>query len=363
MKTEKKIIRKNFHDYTIVKGKRWYVEYYIQLPAGVRQRKKVYGWINREKSDLDKWIKALEVIEKIEKERLFSTPMDRGNRGYELPDSPLKKVLERNRAFYRRKTYLTIKSRLKAYTLWLNGRSELKITTQDVNDFLNYYLEKGLKTGTVASYKNTLSGLYNKLDIQYNPFRGAMKITKGYTSLQYFNDQQIEMIGNYAAKADPEIWLACRLLFYCFIRPGEQRKLLVSDINIPEGFIEIRAEISKNKKTQKVRIPNVFIEPLSRWTEDKSGLLFSKYGEGKKMIGLNHINKKHREILKTLGIKGRYAFYSWKHTGAVKALRAGINVKDLQLQLRHHSLDMVNEYLKNLGVMDSEDLKIKFPAI
>lgn len=33
------------------------------------------------------------------------------------------------------------------------------------------------------------------------------------------------------------------------------------------------------------------------------------------------------------------------------------------MQLRHHSLDMVNEYLKNLGVMDSDELKSLFPAI
>lgn len=45
------------------------------------------------------------------------------------------------------------------------------------------------------------------------------------------------------------------------------------------------------------------------------------------------------------------------------AVKHGIHVKDLQLQLRHHSLDMVNEYLKNLGVMDSESLLNRFPGI
>lgn len=68
-------------------------------------------------------------------------------------------------------------------------------------------------------------------------------------------------------------------------------------------------------------------------------------------------------MLKDLNITGRYGFYSWKHTGAVMAVKGGINIKDLQLQLRHHSLDMVNEYLKNLGVTDSERLLNHFPGI
>lgn len=63
------------------------------------------------------------------------------------------------------------------------------------------------------------------------------------------------------------------------------------------------------------------------------------------------------------GIQGHYSFYSLKHTGVVRAVKAGVNIKEIQLQLRHHSLDMVNEYLKNLGVFDLEDIELKLPAL
>lgn len=34
------------------------------------------------------------------------------------------------------------------------------------------------------------------------------------------------------------------------------------------------------------------------------------------------------------------------------AVKAVISVKELQMQLRHHSLDQVNLYLRQLGMMD-----------
>ena len=55
--------------------------------------------------------------------------------------------------------------------------------------------------------------------------------------------------------------------------------------------------------------------------------------------------------------------YSWKHTGAVMAVKAGIHIKQLQIQLRHHSLDQVDQYLRDLGVSDLSDLARSFPGI
>lgn len=80
-------------------------------------------------------------------------------------------------------------------------------------------------------------------------------------------------------------------------------------------------------------------------------------------VGRDYFLKKHAKHLKRLGFSCKYSFYSWKHSGAVMAVRAGINLKDLQLQMRHHSLDQLNEYLKAMGVLDSADLRARFPGI
>ena len=158
------------------------------------------------------------------------------------------------------------------------------------------------------------------------------------------------------------LWIACLLQYYCFIRPNELRQLKVEFVNLHATYIEIPGLVSKNRKTQRVAIPNGLLSELNFLMQcEPEHFIFG--GPGPESPGRDYLSKAHRRVLKALNIKGRYGFYSWKHTGAVKAYKAGINMKDLQLQLRHHSLDMVNEYLKNLGVMDSDRIKNQFPAI
>ncbi|MCX6270509.1 MAG: hypothetical protein NTU44_04675 [Bacteroidetes bacterium] len=60
-----------------------------------------------------------------------------------------------------------------------------------------------------------------------------------------------------------------------------------------------------------------------------------------------------------MGLTQDYKFYSLKHTGAVKAIKY-IPVKDLQMQLRHHSLDQVDAYLRQMKAVESEELRTPF---
>lgn len=346
--TEKKFFVLNSVSYTIVTGSRWYVEYYVQHPAGVKERKRAYGQINREKDLVRREEKAIALIKAIA-----------GGIDYNVK-SMLMRTLQENKIMYRTKTYQTYISRLKFYSAWLNGRSEESISPADANHFIRYALEKK-SNGTVRGYRRTLSSLYNKWNAALNPFKGSIQPSRTYQSLMFFSDDQIKRLKQYFKKENPDMWFAIQLLFYCFIRPGEMRWLKVNDINTEYGFIEIRPSVSKTKKAQKVSIPEPFRKDLIKYLKGKEGLIF-RTNKGKQ-VSLNYFNRNHKEGLKGLEITGRYAFYSWKHTGAVKAVKAGINLKDLQLQLRHHSLDMVNEYLKNLGVMDSEDLRKKYPSL
>ena len=224
-----------------------------------------------------------------------------------------------------------------------------------------------LKPETIRSVRRSLNTLYDQIDKANNPFKHT-PIPKGESkSLLYFQDAQIKKLQPLIAAGNERLWLAVQLLYYCFIRGEEMRFLETSDFNLQAGYIEVRGEISKNKKTQKVSIPAAlmpYLQSLPIFRQSGSHLLFqTQYGKYNGPVGKNWFNRMHSEYLKDAGIIGRYAFYSWKHTGAVKAVRAGINIKDLQLQLRHHSLDQVNEYLKDLGVLDSDDLRNKFPAL
>ena len=166
---------------------------------------------------------------------------------------------------------------------------------------------------------------------------------------------------------DPQLWQFIKFINYCFIRPGELRQLKLSDIFFSENKILVRKEISKNKKSQFVSIPTVFLEEMYKdgWHQLPGDyFVFSQTGlPGLQQIGLNSMRNRHQNILKDLKFNtARHKLYSWKHTGAVQFVKNGGSMKDLQLQLRHHSLDQVNTYLKDLGVGDSAYI-INMPAI
>lgn len=80
-------------------------------------------------------------------------------------------------------------------------------------------------------------------------------------------------------------------------------------------------------------------------------------------VAENNMYNRHKRILRALGFGKGYCLYSWKHTGAIQAVKNGVGVKELQIQLRHHSLDQVNEYLRQMGVWDLKNLQANFPAI
>ena len=64
-----------------------------------------------------------------------------------------------------------------------------------------------------------------------------------------------------------------------------------------------------------------------------------------------------------MNIPKDYKFYGFKHTGAVAALKAGANIKDIQHQMGHSSIDITDEYLKSMVGYESEFFKRQMPAL
>ena len=117
-----------------------------------------------------------------------------------------------------------------------------------------------------------------------------------------------------------------------------------------------------------VSIPIPFEQELLKWNFQDYKANHYIFGKGGKPSatswGSNYFSNKHREILLSLGYDTkRYKLYSWKNTGAINFIEAGGNLKELQMQMRHYSLDMTDKYLKGLGVMDSYNLRNNFPPI
>jgi len=352
---EKKFYSPVLKSYIYDLSKRWRVEYYEPLHNGLSAKRIVlYGNINKGKTVEQRLTYANDLIASLN----FDKPK---------PVTMLQSVMDTGRLQWRQKTISTYTTVVTKYEAFIQPKTAETATEATINNFLLHLQAKGSNVGTLHKYRTILYRLYSNAITQglttYNPVKKVTQITREPQSLSPFTDKQIADIKNVCEGS--QLWLAVRLLFYCFIRPGEQRLLKIGDINFEMSYIEVRGEISKNRKTQKVAIPAKFLAEIQYLKEYPNSffVLSRSQRPGTVPVAPNWINNTHSEVLNKLQIRGNYAFYSWKHTGAVKCVQAGLNLRDIQNQLRHHSLDMVAEYLKGLGVLQSEDLKHRYPEL
>jgi hypothetical protein len=137
----------------------------------------------------------------------------------------------------------------------------------------------------------------------------------------------------------------------------------VSDVLLEDKKICIPADVSKNRKMQYVIIPEAFLDELMEELIERNPSEYILGGDFSPK-GREWLRRRHQNLLKKHHFDTKnFKLYSWKHTGAVMAVKNGIHIKQLQLQLRHHSLDQVNAYLRQMGIFDMGDFSSKMPKI
>lgn len=242
---------------------------------------------------------------------------------------------------------------------FLAGR---ELTQGYLEDFLQDVKNRRHPT-TYNKYVAILKRLLRAAGQEYF-FEDIKKAKAVSTPARYFQRHQSRLLLRRIDEKDAELGLFVRFLYYCFIRPKELRWLRVGDVLLEEGEIRVPGAVSKNSKTQFVVIPAPFLPALDFLYELSPGdFLFPSSRDASKPISKNNMYERHKAILDELNFGAGYTLYSWKHTGAVAAAKAGISIKELQLQLRHHSLDETDKYLRQMGVKDLSKLRENFPSI
>lgn len=342
-------------------SKRWFIYWYHIYDSGFRKRVKVYGGINRFTDPQKRFEAACQLLAKIESgeyqqtfesvslQKLFDTHFT----------SRCKGLRPKTRA-----TYLIKINAFIDYCAAHKVDSLQHITPK----FCERFLDSAAKHPTTTNaYRNTLKTFFDDFKrarlIEVNPFAAIRKMPESRRGKFPFNVAQVAELKRIIETTNPVLWMACQLEYYCFIRPGESRLLTLECINLDEHFILVPGHISKNKKTQPVSIPKEFEPVLREWLKEVSGQNTYILTRKLQPVGIYSLNRWHEKILKALGYSKRYSLYSWKHTGAIACVKAGISLKSLQMQMRHHSLDQLNEYLREMGVMDSLDIRNNFPKL
>ena len=143
-------------------------------------------------------------------------------------------------------------------------------------------------------------------------------------------------------------YVLCMLTYYCFIRRTELTKLKVGDVYLHGGYIVIDGENSKNRKTESVTIPDVFLPDLALHLSKakNSDYLFSanKFKAGPTPITPKKISDEWAKFRKAHKFDSKYQFYSLKDTGITDLLNSGIPAIKVRDQARHYDLKITESY-------------------
>ena len=140
-------------------------------------------------------------------------------------------------------------------------------------------------------------------------------------------------------------YVFCMTTYYCFIRPNELKKLKVEHVNIEKNYITIPNNISKNRKTENVTIPNIFVELLKEHIgkAPKDLFLFGQKFVPHKSPLIN-LTYQWDKVRKKYGFRKEVQFYSLKDTGITDMLNAGVPAIKVRDQARHSDLRITEIY-------------------
>jgi integrase len=166
------------------------------------------------------------------------------------------------------------------------------------------------------------------------------------------------------------LFLSILLLYYCFIRPEEQRRMRVHLIDIKGGTIYIPGDISKNKKSETVTIPTAIVPYLYEIGLDTWHRNDFIFGKGMRphpdtQCGSNALNEAHKKVITRLYEQNKLrsingiSIYSWKDTGGMSLVCSGVDIYEIMRQMRHSDLSTTQKYLKSLSHINEKirDLK------
>lgn len=276
------------------------------------------------------------------------------------------------------------------------------------NAFINHYFDY-LSTVRKNSNKtyNSRRGLFHavievllkrdkNLFKGYNPLKEvAFLKTETRRHAAYTNDQVKAIVQACINGGEPHLVLYIQFMIFSLARPNELRHLKVGHIHLAQRRILFLAENAKTNIEEYVGIsepfakvieesgilkhpPNHYVfsnrtayyvtdpdrreisktqfTPLDRSArKNQKAEMVIHHQPGEGTVSKNYFYKRIIRYIKQLGyhnINPHYDLYSFCHTGAISLYMATRDIKLLQRQKRHSTIDQTNTYLRDLGLFE-----------
>ena len=367
-------------------GGRWYVEYYIfNQVTGKLVRKRKYKEFASLPNDAARRKHGKLLCEKINKLLPYAAigipeSIDKSvssvEKVYSLKKAvdfiiSLKYPIEKNRKTHLNFTSICARFQIYCANSGIPTNDVQKITKDIAQHYIDHLSMSGISPNTVENqfivFRLIWNQLLNRKIVKENPWLGSDRrqtIESGKN--EAYSKEEQKQLKELIMQKNPKVWRIVQLLYYCFIRESELARLRVKDVDLAQKKIFISGTNSKNKKRAFVTMPASIVEmfremDLKQYPRDY--FLFTPELEpGKHQAYSSAYYKKYKQILDLTNINEK-TLYSWKHTGVVEAYKAGVNIKAIQLQCRHSSIEQTDIYLKSLGLGENDEFTEGIPEL
>lgn len=221
---------------------------------------------------------------------------------------------------------------------------------QAINTFLQFYVDN--RDGYI---KENICTRIKRLEVY----------KKGNTP---FNNTLFGSCLGWMKDNDPYLYQFSRFIYYSCMRPDAELRLLrICDIDIYRRLIQVPSDNSKKKKTQYIPIDDEFmniIRNLDLDRYDKSFYIFTVNGTpGPKPIYESFFRKRFIPAKKACGLDSGETLYSFKHTRCIHLVEDGEKLHNIIKLTRHKTLAELMDYLKDMGVILGDEVKLKSRSI
>ena len=297
---------------------------------------------------------------------------------YKTFDQILPDFLEEKKIVLKNKTFVGYVGRMRIFSCWLKEHSLSntpinKLSNVDIAQFFSYLANhKKLDRPTCQKYFVTIRSLYQyaekRNEVKYMPFNLVVfPFKKADMSPEYIPKETLKKLILDIKETHPQLYLACMILYYCFIRPGVELRLLkIGDFNFEVGVIHVRQENAKTKKARTVTMPIDLIKICKEFGIDKVDKDLYVFGKKNKFntspININSLRVAFNQYRDKYKLSKGIKFYSLKHTGATNLANSKeVSIVAIQNQLGHDRLTSTEHYIKKRAGAVSLQIRDNFP--
>ncbi len=361
-----------------VKGdlsQRWYVYFFYKNPETNKNTRFKDNIPSRFKTAISRRQWANDHMSKINKRLLTGwNPFSFTEKRHTNIIQAMKFVLEFKETTLRKRSFYTYRYQVHSFEKWLFKMKYQHLSVGEFNQmhaqqFMDYSKMVLKLSNRTYNYRRMhmrcfFSFLMKRDWILSNPFMCIEKLPIEEPEITCFTVDELIRVQDKLPEEDFELYAVACLIFYCFLRPAEIVRMRIRNFNFYNNTIVVAGTISKNRKHETVQIPDALVPVLRLlpFEGSQDRYAFSKdLMPGTVEIAPTRIAGRWRAWADKHAINKN--IYSLKHTGVGMAIEAGINLRDLQLQLRHSSLDMTQVYVDKFRRHPSEKLSRSFPNL